>query len=120
MVCLCHSDTVHPSFQTQQWAENQKVSMIEGIDTFWFSARGKNPIQVPFGGNFERAVAPSVLNQMTLFKVQHKALFEGFQTHIVMCHVTRCQGAWRRYILEVSNIRCILTGLLRVFALFSL
>ena len=35
MVCLCHSGTVHPSFQTQQWAENQKVSMIEGIDMFW-------------------------------------------------------------------------------------
>ena len=65
MVCLCHSGTVHPSFQTQQWAENQKVSMIEGIDTFWFSARGKNLIQAPVEGDFKTAVAPSVLDQMT-------------------------------------------------------
>ena len=65
MVCLCDSGTVHPSFQTQQWVEDQKVSMIEGIDTFWFSARGKNPIQVPVGGDFKTVVSPSVLVQMT-------------------------------------------------------
>ena len=41
MVCLCHSGTVHPSFQTQQWAENQKVSMIKGIDTFWSPPEAK-------------------------------------------------------------------------------
>ena len=49
MVCLCHSGTVHPSFQTQQWAENQKVSMIEGIDTFWSPPEAKTLFRRPSG-----------------------------------------------------------------------
>ena len=49
MVCLCHSGTVHPSFQTQQWAENQKVSMIEGIDMFWSPPEAKTLFRCSLG-----------------------------------------------------------------------
>ena len=49
MVCLCHLGMVHPSFPTQQWAENQKVSMIEGIDTFWSPPEAKTLFRRPSG-----------------------------------------------------------------------
>ena len=63
MVCLCHSGTVHPSFQTQQWAENQKVSMIEGIDTFW---------SLPEAKTLFRCLLGAILKQLYLLEFSTK------------------------------------------------